>query len=56
MEVYRGNEAEYSNYALRDIFTNEPLQPWLPEERRDEMWLPVRLLQFVRKLRVILRF
>ncbi|KAF2003780.1 hypothetical protein P154DRAFT_572960 [Amniculicola lignicola CBS 123094] len=49
MGLYGSNEAEYSAYALRDIFVDEPLQPWLPEERGDEMWLPVRLLQFVQK-------
>jgi len=49
MRVYGSNEAEYLNYTLQDIFANEPLQPWLPEERGDEMWLPVRLLQFVQK-------
>jgi len=49
MELCESNEAEYSNYALRDIFFDEPLRPWLPEERWDEMWLPIRLLQSVQK-------
>lgn len=49
MGLYWSNEAEYSAYALRNIFLDEPLQPWLPRERGDEKWLPVRMLQFVQK-------
>jgi len=49
MRVYECNEAEHSAYALRDIFLDEPRHPWLPEEDGDQRWLPVRMLQLVRK-------
>jgi hypothetical protein len=50
MRVYECNEAEHSAYALRDIFLDEPRHPWLLEEDGDQRWLPVRMLQLVRKL------
>jgi hypothetical protein len=50
MRVYECNEAEYSAYALRDIFLDEPRHPWLPEEDGGRRWLPVRMLQLARKL------
>ncbi|KAF2804512.1 uncharacterized protein BDZ99DRAFT_467519 [Mytilinidion resinicola] len=50
MRVFDSNEAEHSAYALQDIFLDEPRHPWLPEEDGDQRWLPVRMLQLVRKL------
>ncbi|PVH91204.1 hypothetical protein DM02DRAFT_620653 [Periconia macrospinosa] len=50
MRVYECNEAEHSAYALRDIFLDEARHPWLPEEDGDQRWLPVRMLQLVRRL------
>ena len=50
MRAYECNEAEHSAYALRDIFLDEPRHPWLPEEDGDQRWLPIRMLQPVRKL------
>ncbi|KAI1176585.1 hypothetical protein F4777DRAFT_545989 [Nemania sp. FL0916] len=49
MKVYGSNEAEYSAYALRDILLDEPRHPWLPTSQGDQRWLPIRLLQLVRK-------
>ncbi|KAF2965131.1 hypothetical protein GQX73_g8446 [Xylaria multiplex] len=49
MQVYRSNEAEYAAYALCNIFRDEPLYPWLPQEEGDTCWLPVRMLQVVCK-------
>jgi hypothetical protein len=31
-------------------FLDEPRHPWLPEEDGDQRWLPVRMLQLVRRL------
>ncbi|KAL6156915.1 hypothetical protein ACJQWK_06521 [Exserohilum turcicum] len=50
MRLYGCNEAEHSAYALRDIFLDEPRYPWSTEEDSDQCWLPVRMLQLVRKL------
>ncbi|KAH8696844.1 hypothetical protein GQ44DRAFT_779484 [Phaeosphaeriaceae sp. PMI808] len=50
MRVYECNEAEHSAYTLRDIFLDEARHPWLPEEDGDQRWLPVHMLQLVRKL------
>ncbi|KAJ2975219.1 hypothetical protein NUW58_g8419 [Xylaria curta] len=49
MQVYGCNEAEYSASALRDIFLDGPRHPWLPQEDGEKCWLPVRMLQLVRK-------
>ncbi|KAI0116450.1 hypothetical protein GGR51DRAFT_501348 [Nemania sp. FL0031] len=49
MQVYRSNQAEYSAFALRDLFLDGPRHPWLPEEEGEKCWLPIRLLQLVCK-------
>ncbi|KAJ8129008.1 hypothetical protein O1611_g4625 [Lasiodiplodia mahajangana] len=49
LKVYGCNEAEYTTYALHYVFLDEPRHPWLPIEKGDQCWMPVRLLQFVRK-------
>ncbi|KAI0095526.1 hypothetical protein GGR51DRAFT_544971 [Nemania sp. FL0031] len=49
LKVYGCNEAEYSTYALLDLFLDEARSPWLPTEKGDQGWMPVRLLQLVRK-------
>ncbi|KAI0102202.1 hypothetical protein GGR51DRAFT_528124 [Nemania sp. FL0031] len=48
MNEYRCNEAEYSAYALHNIFLDEPRYPALLTTG-DERWLPVRMLQLVQK-------
>lgn len=49
MRVYECNEAEHPVYTLRDIFLDKARHPWLPEDG-NQRWLPVRMLQLVRKL------
>ncbi|KAI0875521.1 hypothetical protein GGS24DRAFT_515436 [Hypoxylon argillaceum] len=49
LTVYGCNEAEYSTYALRDVFLDEPRRPWLPIEQGDQRWVPIRLLRLLQK-------
>ncbi|KAF2967837.1 hypothetical protein GQX73_g5724 [Xylaria multiplex] len=50
MRAYSCNEAEYQTFALRSIFLDEPRYPDLPEDGGDKRWLPIRMVQLVRKL------
>ncbi|KAI0486007.1 hypothetical protein F4859DRAFT_351288 [Xylaria cf. heliscus] len=50
MRAYSCNEAEYQTFALSNIFLDEPRHPDLPEDGGDKRWLPIRMVQFVRKL------
>ncbi|KAI0811439.1 hypothetical protein GGR55DRAFT_101642 [Xylaria sp. FL0064] len=49
MKMDSCNEAEYSTFALSNIFRNEPRLPVLPEESGDQRWLPIRTVQLVQK-------
>ncbi|KAI1123666.1 hypothetical protein F5Y10DRAFT_251358 [Nemania abortiva] len=49
LRVYGCNEAEYSAYALRDIFLSEPRYPRLPAQEGEQCWLPIRMLQLAQK-------